>query len=126
MKIAVPTKNNSVDNHFGHCEYYTIFTIDEKNQIIEIEEMKSPQGCGCKSNVASILKNKGVTIMLAGNMGDGALQVLTKHNIQVFRGNNGDTKMLIENFLQGKIVDSGKGCESHEHHHGETQHVCRH
>ena len=29
MKIAVPTKDGSVDNHFGHCDHYTIFTVNE-------------------------------------------------------------------------------------------------
>ena len=27
MKIAVPTRDGRVDDHFGHCEYYTIFDI---------------------------------------------------------------------------------------------------
>ena len=27
MKIAVPTKDQVVDNHFGHCEYYTIYRL---------------------------------------------------------------------------------------------------
>ena len=27
MKIAVPTRGGAVDNHFGHCDHYTIFTI---------------------------------------------------------------------------------------------------
>ena len=27
MKIAVPTRDGRVDDHFGHCAYYTIFDI---------------------------------------------------------------------------------------------------
>ena len=27
-KIALPTRNGAVDDHFGHCECYTIFTLD--------------------------------------------------------------------------------------------------
>ena len=77
MKIAVPTKNEMVDSHFGHCEYYTIFTIDNENKsILSKESLPSPEGCGCKSNIASILHEMGVEIMLAGNMGDGAVYVL--------------------------------------------------
>ena len=26
-KVAVPTRDGVVDDHFGHCAYYTIFTI---------------------------------------------------------------------------------------------------
>ena len=30
IKIAVPTRDNSVDDHFGHCAYYTIFSIEDQ------------------------------------------------------------------------------------------------
>ena len=76
-KIAIPTKENVVDNHFGHCEYYTILTVGQDNQILSSETIPSPQGCGCKSNIAGELENMGVSVMLAGNMGQGALNVLT-------------------------------------------------
>ena len=56
MKIAVPTRENVVDDHFGHCAYYTLFTVDDDKNITNIETLPSPQGCGCKSNIASVLK----------------------------------------------------------------------
>jgi predicted Fe-Mo cluster-binding NifX family protein len=113
MKIAVPTRGNIVDEHFGHCEAYTLFTIDKENKIEHSETLPSPQGCGCKSNIAGILQQKGVTVLLAGNMGDGALHVLTMHGIDVYRGNTGEIRQTVELFLQGKISDSGVGCRSH-------------
>ena len=35
MKVAVPTKNNVVDDHFGHCEAYAIFTVDGDNKNVK-------------------------------------------------------------------------------------------
>jgi predicted Fe-Mo cluster-binding NifX family protein len=116
MKIAVPTRANNVDDHFGHCEAYTVFNIDENKKIISSEILPSPQGCGCKSNIASVLQEIGVSVMLAGNMGNGALNVLQSHGIDVYRGCTGDVHQLTETFLQGKIGDSGEGCQSHECH----------
>jgi len=124
MKLAIPTRGNVVDDHFGHCEAYTVFGIDENKKIISTEMLPSPQGCGCKSNIASVLKEKGVTVMLAGNMGNGALNVLQSHGIEVYRGCSGDVRQLTEAFLQDNINDSGEGCKSHEHH-GE-EHQCNH
>lgn len=112
MKIAVPTRSNAVDDHFGHCESYTIYTTDGKS-VIGKESLASPQGCGCKSNIASVLQEKGVTVMLAGNMGGGALNVLTNHGIQVYRGCSGDTDALVNTYLSGGIADSGELCKSH-------------
>lgn len=121
MKIAVPTRGNNVDEHFGHCEYYTVFTIGNDNAIENSEIVPSPQGCGCKSNIAAVLQLKGVKIMLAGNMGNGALNVLNSHGIEVYRGATGDVRKLVEAFLKGMVKDSGEGC----HHHQEG-HECNH
>ena len=98
MKIAVPTRENVVDDHFGHCAYYTLFTVDDDKNITDTETLPSPQGCGCKSNIASVLKEKGVTVMLAGSMGDGALKVLSDQGIAglpVIRGVNKITGGLL-------------------------------
>lgn len=37
MKIALPSRNTSIDSHFGHCEYFTVFTIDEKKFTIKFK-----------------------------------------------------------------------------------------
>lgn len=112
MKIAVPTRDNKVDDHFGHCEHYTIYTIENK-QITAKETMPSPQGCGCKSGVATILRDMGVNVMLAGNMGEGAKNVLESNMIEVYRGCSGDTDKRVEMFLEGMVSDSGESCSSH-------------
>ncbi len=123
MKIAIPTRNNLVDDHFGHCAYYTIFTINSEKQIAATERMESPEGCGCKSNIASELEEIGVKIMLAGNMGEGAKNTLEAHHIQVLRGCSGDISTVINNWLQGEITDSGDACSSHGEEHECSHHA---
>lgn len=123
MKVAIPTRNNQVDEHFGHCEDFTIYTMDENKKIIDKESLSSPEGCGCKSDIASDLQQMGVTVMLAGNMGEGAFNVLTTHGLTVYRGCSGDIDHLIKLFLSGSITDSGGLCHTHGgghecgHHH---------
>lgn len=125
MKVAVPTRGNFVDDHFGHCEVYTIFTIDENRNVKDQEVLPSPQGCGCKSNIVEILRQKGVSIMLAGNMGEGAFNVLNYHGIEVYRGCKGDIHKVITDFVQGKVFDSRESCRSHQDH-GEGDNECKH
>lgn len=115
LKIAVPTRDSVVDDHFGHCSYYTIYGV-ENGKVVSKESYPSPQGCGCKSGVAPILAGMGVKVMLAGNMGQGAKNVLESNNIEVFRGCSGDTDALVESYLAGNVKDSGEGCHSHECH----------
>ena len=120
-KIAVPTKSDVVDDHFGHCEYYTIFTVEDE-KIVGIEKFTAPVGCGCKSETAPILKKLGVSIMLAGNMGQGAFDVLTRVGIEVVRGCSGKVETVALEYLNGNISDSQVGCAEHVAHHGSAGH----
>ena len=113
MKIAIPTRDGRVDDHFGHCDHYTIFTI-ENNAVVATETLPSPQGCGCKSNIASTLHDMGVEVMLAGNMGEGAKNKLSAAGIRVIRGCRGEIDVLIKTYLSGFVFDSGISCDHHD------------
>lgn len=127
-KIAIPvTGSNEIDGHFGHCEYYQVFSVSEQNEILDIHTLEAPQGCGCKSNIASVLSQSGVSVMLAGGIGAGAIDVLNAHGIEVVRGCTGNAKDLVTQFLKGELMDGGSSCTHHEQHHGsEGGHSCGH
>jgi predicted Fe-Mo cluster-binding NifX family protein len=124
-KIAIPTKGNVVDDHFGHCEFYTIITADDNRNIIHKETLPSPQGCGCKSNIAGVLQQMGVQMMLAGGIGEGAINVLNAHEIGVIRGCTGNVDKLAGMYFNNELVDSGISCSHHDHQHNEG-HTCNH
>ena len=114
MKIALPSKGNQVDGHFGHCDHFTVFTVNDNNKILSEERIDPPAGCGCKSNIVSILAKMGVNVVLAGNMGGGAVNVLNSHDIKVYRGCAGKIRDVAEAWLAGNVNDSLIGCQSHE------------
>ena len=115
MKIAVPTREGRVDDHFGHCAYYTIFEVVD-SRIVNVSKMASPEGCGCKSGIAPVLRQMGVTLMLAGNMGQGAKNVLEAQRIEVVRGCSGDVEELVKSYLAGNVSDNGQACDHHDCH----------
>lgn len=121
MKIAVPSKDGFVDEHFGHCKEFLIFRV-EGEALIEEQPIPSLQGCGCKSGVAAVLARSGVTQLVAGNMGEGAVRVLGAQGIKVARGASGSARAAAEAFAKGALVDSGLGCAGH----GEEGHECSH
>ena len=43
--IAIPTRDGMVDDHFGHCAYYTVVTLSEQNQVVKKERLDSPESC---------------------------------------------------------------------------------
>jgi predicted Fe-Mo cluster-binding NifX family protein len=132
MKIAVPlTTDKQIDSHFGHCDSFGVFSISEKNEIAEEKIVASPQGCGCKSDIASVLASDGVTVMLAGGIGGGAINVLNNNGIEVIRGCSGDAAEVVKLFLSGMVEDSGSSCHQHEAHHEHGHghghgHACNH
>ena len=126
MKIAVPSRNGQVDEHFGHCKEFLVFRW-EGGRLIAEPTVASGDSCGCKSGIASELARAGVTHLVAGNMGEGALRVLGANGIAVTRGATGDAQAAALSFAQGSLADSGVGCGHHEHGHGhEEGHSCEH
>jgi predicted DNA-binding protein (UPF0251 family)/predicted Fe-Mo cluster-binding NifX family protein len=115
MKIAVPTRDGVVDAHFGHCAYFSVFTVEGK-EIKAEDKVESPETCGCKSGIAGELARMGVTKLVAGNIGEGAVRVLSSYGIEVLRGAGGSSRKAVEDYLAGKPFEAGANC--HEHHDG--------
>lgn len=122
MKIAIPTREKNIDDHFGHCDHYTVFTVADDKTVIASERLDSPQGCGCKSNIASMMQEMGITVMLAGNMGMGAFNKLSEHGINVIRGCHGNIEEILKDYLDGCVSDSAESCSHHDcGNHEDTQ-----
>ncbi len=118
MKIAIPLRqDNHIDDHFGHCEFYGVYTLSENKEIVNQEVIPSTQGCGCKSNIASVLANQGVKVMLAGGIGSGAINVLNSFGIEVIRGCTGNAHEAVKLYQAGLLQDSGESCHHHDHDH---------
>ena len=113
IKVAVPSCGDMVDEHFGHCEAFTIFTVDPSKGIVEQIRLTPPPACGCKSNLVPTLADMGVTVMIAGGMGEGAVRLLGELGITTFRGASGPTRQAVTEWLEGRLSDSGIVCRTH-------------
>lgn len=119
MKIALPVHNGSVNEHFGHSENFNIYTISPEKKIESVTPVVS-DGCGCHSGIAQILAAQGVSVMLAGNIGGGAINHLNESGIEVIRGCFGETDAVVNGYLKGNLTDNEQTCTAHEngcHHH---------
>ena len=114
MKIAVPVRDGFVNEHFGHSDTYAVYSVAEDNKILSSEQVNAFEGCGCRSGIADVLAKKGVTVMLAGNIGAGAINHLNVSGIDVIRGCAGRTEDVVCAYLDGKIEDSNQTCRQHE------------
>lgn len=121
MKIAVPSNNGMVDEHFGHCKEFLVFEV-AGGKIAGESVLPSTEGCGCKSGIAAELARLGVTHLVAGNMGEGAVRVLGANGVKVIRGASGKARAAAEALASGTLADSGVGCAGH----GDAGHECTH
>jgi predicted DNA-binding protein (UPF0251 family)/predicted Fe-Mo cluster-binding NifX family protein len=125
MKIAVPSKGQEIDQHFGHCEKYSVFTV-EGNAIVSEETMASTVSCGCKSGIAATLAENGVKLLLAGGIGDGAIRVLGANGIETVKGAKGNARAAVEQYLRGELIDTGDVCHEHGEGHELPLRAARH
>lgn len=114
MKIAIPTKNNMIDNHFGHCDSFTIVELDSEKKILKMEKLGTPVECGCKSSLAGDLQKIGIELLLAGGIGDGAIKKLKAHQIEVVANLSGTIEEVIETWKSGNYSREFKICTEHE------------
>ena len=120
-KIAIPTVNDTVDDHFGHAELFLIYQVSSNKEIESKEFYVPAKGCGCKSGLAGDLKNIGVTTLLAGNMGRGAQNTLKSNDIDVITGFSGKADDAVQKWLSGDFARTYELCSG-----GHNGHACNH
>jgi predicted Fe-Mo cluster-binding NifX family protein len=118
MKIAVASNNGMVDQHFGHCETFMIFT-SENDQIVNSVSVQNP---GHKPGfLPNFLNDMGVNVVVSGGMGSGAKDIFNQKGIEIFIGASGSAEDVANSYLQGNLKSSGSVCQGH-HHHGKCKH----
>ena len=111
LKIAVPTgPSGLVEEHFGRCNTIAVFTIDKGCSITGLEMLDASIGPGCKSRVFAALADVGVTALVAGCIGDGAIRIGASHGIAIVRGASGEARSAAARFARGELKDSGLKC----------------
>ncbi len=112
MKIIIASVNNSVSGHFGHCEGFEIYFI-QNNSVSSKEFVPNP---GHKPGYLPVfLKELNVDIIISGGMGESAQKLFANNNIDVIVGASGLTDDIITKYIQGNLVSTGSVCKEHMH-----------
>ncbi len=112
MKIAVASEGKMVTEHFGHCEGFTLFEVQD-NQISRKEFIPNP---GHRPGfLPNFLNDKGVNVIISGGMGGGAIEIFNEKGIEVITGASGDAETVVQNYLQGSLKSTGSVCHEHQH-----------
>ena len=119
VSVAIPTdERGRVEEHFGRSSRFTIYSMDADGGISSEGRLEASIGPGCRSASAAKLAEMGVSVLLVGCIGDGAVHVFSAHGIKVVRGVSGRARAAAVTYIQGRLEDSGKSCEGECHSFG--------
>lgn len=121
QKIAIPTAQNRLFPHFGKAPQVSVYDI-ENGEIINKEVLTSPEHA--HGAMPNFLNGLGVTDVICGGLGAGAVKLLDQMGIAVHGGAPSlETDEVMMMFLDGTIEYGDSTCHhdacdgEHHHHH---------
>jgi predicted Fe-Mo cluster-binding NifX family protein len=109
-KIAIPVDENGIlDAHFGHCKYFALVLVEDGKIMSEEKVVPPPHEPGL---LPRWLAEKQVTDIIAGGMGQRAIQLFNEHKVNAFVGApKQGTKELIDGFVNKTLNFSANYCD---------------
>jgi len=116
-KIAIPMENGKLCAHFGHCQTFAFVEVVD-NQIVNITEQTPPE------HVPGLyprwVAGFGVSDVIAGGMGQQAINLFNQQKINVFVGAPiSNAKELVTAFLANSLNLNANYCNHDGNHNCE-------
>jgi predicted Fe-Mo cluster-binding NifX family protein/CO dehydrogenase nickel-insertion accessory protein CooC1 len=110
-KIAVPVVNGKLSMHFGHCEQFAVFEVDEANKKIVSKQMLEPPQHE-PGALPRLLASVQVSVIIASGMGQRAQSLFTESGIEVVTGASSETpEEIVQAYLDGDLSVGENICD---------------
>lgn len=107
-KVAIPVENGNMCTHFGHAKEFALIEVKDNQIISEQKLIPPPHEPGV---LPQWLKEVGATDVITGGMGQHAIQLFLKHDINVFVGVSSKSPVELTNdLINNALSSSGNGC----------------
>lgn len=111
MKISVAATNGMIARHFGHCDEFVFYAV-ENGRVAKKESVPNP---GHRPGfLPNFLADRGAKVIISGGMGGGAVDIFNDRDVEVVVGASGDPDVAVEEYLSGKLRSTGEVCHMHE------------
>jgi len=111
MRIAVPLAQGKLSLHFGHCDQFAIFDIDDKTSKV-INRTDATPPAHAPGVLPKWLHENRVSIIIAGGMGQRAQQLFAQNDIKVVIGASGQSpEELVSAYLQDTLETGDNICD---------------
>jgi len=106
MKICITAQGNNmdaeIDPRFGRAAYFIIVDTDNmESESVQNSYMQAGGGAGIQA--AQFVANKDVEVVITGNIGPNAFQVLKEAGISVISGVSGNVNSAVEKYNNGEL-----------------------
>jgi predicted Fe-Mo cluster-binding NifX family protein len=111
IKIAIPLAEGKLTMHFGHCSSFALVDVDPQTKEIRTREdvAAPPHQPGL---LPPWLAERGVTMIIAGGMGQRARELFAEQNIQVVVGAPAEIpEVLIKKYFAGTLQTGDNVCD---------------
>jgi ATP-binding protein involved in chromosome partitioning len=109
FKVAVPLAEGRLCNHFGHCEQFAVIQVTEGS--LNAKELLTPPPHE-PGVLPRWLGDLGVTLIIAGGMGQRAINMFTERGIKTIIGApNLEPEALVESYLGGSLISGANVCD---------------
>jgi len=111
MRYAVPVNGGMISPHFGHCEQFALYDVDEpKKEITNKEFVDSPEHQ--PGLLPAWLAERGVSVIIAVGMGLRAQDIFQENGIEVVIGTlEGDPEKAVLSHLEGRLATGDNICD---------------
>ena len=109
MRIAIPVTDGVVSPHFGRCEEFVLFDVEDKEVKGRTSVIPPPHEPGA---FPAWLKEQGADVIIASGMGHRAQGLFSQQGIEVMLGalaNSPDE--IIASFLNGSLEGGANVCD---------------
>ncbi len=116
MNICISSINDDVkspmDQRFGRCSYFAIY--DDKSDKLEfMENNNQVANHGAGVATAQSIVDRGVKVLITGNIGPNAMDLLKASGVEVYQGIGNNLEEIIKNFKEGKLTKLDKAVKAH-------------
>ena len=111
MRIAIPLAQGKLSLHFGHCEQFAIFDIDDNVKKVINRKDAAPPGHE-PGVLPRWLHENNVSVIIAGGMGQRAQQLFTQNNVEVVIGASDQApEELVSAYLEDRLQTGDNICD---------------
>lgn len=109
MKICVSSTSDSldanVDARFGRCPYFIIVDSEtmQFNAVVN-DSTSSAHGAGIQA--AQTVVNMGVNVVITGNVGPNAFNVLSATGLKIVTGVSGSIRDAVNKYINGELKET--------------------